>query len=146
VSTVRTKRTYLRNYSPLKYETDDVPDLFAAASRGGMRIPTFAEGLSESFTAEPAPTFRRESRDIVASMTNYEDGVDVEVHKAKLPKKPTSRQHSVSPWFALASGMVVAGAVVMALVAVTPDNVIPKGAIAKVVGKVFTATVIFSRD
>jgi hypothetical protein len=41
--------------------------------------------------------------------------------------------------------MVVAGAFVMALVAVTPESVIPHGAIAKVVEKALTATVIFSR-
>jgi hypothetical protein len=35
--------------------------------------------------------------------------------------------------------------IVMALAAVAPESVVPKGAIAKVVEKALTATVIFSR-
>jgi hypothetical protein len=139
------QKRYLRNYSPIKYEADEVPDIFAAVRRDGMRTPTFAEGLSEPFTAEAVPTFRRTTRDVVATMGNHDTGVDIEIHKAYLPKKPKHVQHAVSPWFALASGMVVAGAFVMGLVAVTPESVIPKGAIAKVIERTLTATVIFSR-
>jgi hypothetical protein len=134
-------RRYLRNYSPITYETDDLPDIFAAASRGGMRSPTFAASEGEVFVPEATSTFRRESRNIHAVMAEK----DTETPKKKLPAKPKHVEHSVSPWFALSSGMVVAGAFVMALVAVTPESVIPKGAIAKVVERALTATVIFSR-
>lgn len=134
---------YRKNYSPITYEKDDIPDLFAAASRDGMRSPTFLPSGSWADTDE-APTFRKEGRDIHATMRAHESDRD-EDYIERLPARPR-HAHAVSPWFALASGMVVAGAFVMALVAVAPESIVPHGAIAKVVEKALTATVFYSSD
>ena len=131
-------KRYLRNYSPITYQKDDEPALFAAVSRSGMRMPTFAEPRIDA-----QPTYRMEARDIHAVMDRHDVVGAHEVHTEALPPRP-KHAHSVSPWFALASGMVVAGALVMALVAVTPESMLPKGTIAKVVERALTATVIFS--
>lgn len=139
-------RPYRRNYSPIKYEKDDIPALFAAASREGIRRPTFIED-----EAETAPAFRVEARDVHAVMDAYEleDSTPPvqALHSSAIKKHNAAKGRSghVSPWFALSSGMVVAGALVMTLVMAAPENVVPKGAIAKLVSDALTATVIFSR-
>lgn len=126
-------RRYRINYSPIRYEKDDIPDLFAAATREGMRTPTFARDTA-------VPAFRMEARDVHAVMQKK----DTHAAKRALPQKP-QRIRRVSPWFAMVSGMVVAGALILTLVSVAPESVIPQGTIARLIEQTLTATVIFSQ-
>jgi hypothetical protein len=101
-----------------------------------MRTPTFA--TKEEVEEEYAPAPARHAHTRVVAKGSQRPAV-------ALPKKPAHLKRGASPWFALVSGMVVASAVVMMLLAVAPESLVPQGTVAHVLERAMTATVIFSR-